>query len=369
MSADDGRRLVWFGEASLAGVAGRHSWVVGGGRLAGSLSERRSLPTSTSRSRLRACSRKTTCAISDTRQRVGLGAARRPQQVPACSSTRACRCWRGPSRTWTLRVSTGLGTFAPTPFTEETEEVGFSRLRFRDDLDVERAWAMSADVTRVIGAVRGHGHRVRLARQRSGDARGRVSVDRFALLNAFEPQWVWGAEAIARYRVEGFSLVGTYAWTRATELDLERGGRRETPLTPRHAVTFTAVRESETRGRIGVEGYYTGRQALDDDPYRQPRAAATCCSACSPSGGSAACGCSSTPRTSSTSGRPSTRRWFGPTVGPTAAGPWMPGRRLMASSSTAASASFFSKGPPDARRRGRTGGHEPAPPGARPAAR
>ena len=49
-------------------------------------------------------------------------------------------------------MSTGLGTFAPTPFTEETEEVGFSRLRFRDDLDVERAWATSADVTRVMGS-------------------------------------------------------------------------------------------------------------------------------------------------------------------------------------------------------------------------
>ena len=96
-----------------------------------------------------------------------------------------------------------------------------------------------------------------------------VGDDQFALLNVFEPQWVWGAEAIARYRVEGMSLVGTYSWTRATELDVERGGRRETPLTPRHAFTFTAVRESETRGRIGVEAYYTGLQELDDDPYRQ----------------------------------------------------------------------------------------------------
>ncbi len=125
-----------------------------------------------------------------------------------------------PSQAWTLRVSTGLGTFAPTPFTEETEEVGFSRLRFRDDLDVERAWAMSADVTRVMGSfeltVTGFSSRV-------SDPVMPVdlSVDQFALINAFEPQWVWGAEAIARYRVEGFSLVGTYSWTRATELDVE----------------------------------------------------------------------------------------------------------------------------------------------------
>ena len=28
------------------------------------------------------------------------------------------------------------------------------------------------------------------------------------------------------------------------------------------------MRESETRGRIGVEGYYTGLQSLEADPYR-----------------------------------------------------------------------------------------------------
>ena len=90
-----------------------------------------------------------------------------------------------------------------------------------------------------------------------------LSDDQFALINAFEPQWVWGAEAIARYRVEGFSLVGTYSWTRATELDVEHGGRRETPLTPRHAFTFTAVRESETGGESASKAYYTGLQELE----------------------------------------------------------------------------------------------------------
>ncbi len=173
-----------------------------------------------------------------------------------------------PSDVWTMRVSTGLGTFAPTPFTEETEEVGFSRLLFRDDLEVERGWAASADVTRLVSSFEltatGFASRI-------GDPVRPVDVgdDQFALLNAFEPQWVWGAEAIARYRVEGLSLVGTYSWTRATELDVELGGRRETPLTPRHAFTFTAVRESESHGRIGVEAYYTGLQELDHDPYRQ----------------------------------------------------------------------------------------------------
>lgn len=165
-------------------------------------------------------------------------------------------------------MSTGLGTFAPTPFTEETEEVGFSRLLPGDDLGVERAWAASADVARTFGAFEVTA--TAFASRIDDPVMARdVSDQRFTLLNVVEPQWVWGAEAIARYRVKGVSLVGTYAWTRATELDLERGGRRETPLTPRHAFTVTAVRESESWGRIGVEAYFTGRQQLDADPYRE----------------------------------------------------------------------------------------------------
>jgi outer membrane receptor for ferrienterochelin and colicins len=128
-------------------------------------------------------------------------------------------------------------------------------------------WAASADVSRVIGPLEftatGFGSRVRDPVQAVD-----VGPDRFRLVNAVEPQWVWGAEVIARYRIAEASIVGTYAWTRATELDLVRVGRRETPLTPRHAVTFTAIRESEAWGRLGVEAYYTGRQALDEDPYR-----------------------------------------------------------------------------------------------------
>jgi outer membrane receptor for ferrienterochelin and colicins len=262
---DEGRRLVWFGEASVAGVSGRHAWVAGG-----AISQDRyrneqhsdidftfTAPGVFVQDDVR---------ISDTVTASVSARLDAHSEYGVLVNPRVSLLGR-PSEAWTLRVSTGLGTFAPTPFTEETEEVGFSRLRYRSDLDVERAWAISADVTRVMRSfeltVTGFSSRV-------SDPVMPVDIsdDQFALVNVFEPQWVWGAEAIARYRVEGFSLVGTYSWTRATEVDLEHGGRRETPLTPRHAVTFTAVRESETRGRIGVEGYYTGLQSLEADPYR-----------------------------------------------------------------------------------------------------
>ena len=62
-------------------------------------------------------------------------------------------------------------------------------------------------------------------------------------------------------------MMATHAFTRATELDVDTGLRREVPLTPRHAASLNAAWEAGC-GRAGVEAYYTGRQTLDDDPYR-----------------------------------------------------------------------------------------------------
>lgn len=40
------------------------------------------------------------------------------------------------------------------------------------------------------------------------------------------------------------------------------------PLNPRHSGTFTLTWEEKEIGRIGIEGLYTDRQALIDNPYR-----------------------------------------------------------------------------------------------------
>ena len=39
-------------------------------------------------------------------------------------------------------------------------------------------------------------------------------------------------------------------------------------LVPRHAMGVVAMHEMEDVGRMGLELYYTRRQALDDNPYR-----------------------------------------------------------------------------------------------------
>lgn len=39
------------------------------------------------------------------------------------------------------------------------------------------------------------------------------------------------------------------------------------PLNPRHAATFDLLRQTGA-ARVGIEMFYTGRQATDDDPFR-----------------------------------------------------------------------------------------------------
>ena len=46
-------------------------------------------------------------------------------------------------------------------------------------------------------------------------------------------------------------------------------GRVELPLTPRHSVGLDAAWDVADRWRLGIEWYYTGRQRLEANPYRE----------------------------------------------------------------------------------------------------
>lgn len=167
---------------------------------------------------------------------------------------------------WVARVSAGTGYFAPTPFTEETEAVGLSRLTAPQGWLKERATSAMIDVGREIGSVEMNLSaftstiRDPLQTVRHGD--GTLTIE-----NADGPVRTWGAEAFAALHTGGFHLVGSHTWLRSTESDPAGAGRREVPLTPRHATGLIGAYEPEW-GRIGIEAYYTGRQELDDDPYR-----------------------------------------------------------------------------------------------------
>jgi iron complex outermembrane receptor protein len=167
--------------------------------------------------------------------------------------------WRG----WTSRLSAGQGFFAPTPLTEETEAAGLSRLEIPAPLVAERGRSASFDVTREAGPA---SYTVTLF---ASSVRHPVEVERgsrYALVNLAEPTENIGVEFLATWRKAPFAATGTYTYVRSRELD---GGRRQdTPLTPRHSFGIVGMWEQEEAGRIGIECYFTGRQLLEENPYR-----------------------------------------------------------------------------------------------------
>jgi iron complex outermembrane receptor protein len=168
---------------------------------------------------------------------------------------------------WTVRASVGRGFFAPTPFVEEIEAAGLSRLEPLGDLQAETATTGSVDVGYTRGPIEA---RATLFASNIDNATRLedLAVDRVRLVNVDGTTRIRGSELLLRYRWNAVTLTGSYVFVDATEPDEDGAGRRRIPLTPRHTAGMVAMWEKHGKGRIGVEAYYTGRQSLDDNPYR-----------------------------------------------------------------------------------------------------
>jgi iron complex outermembrane receptor protein len=168
---------------------------------------------------------------------------------------------------WTTRASVGGGFFAPTPLTEETEAAGLARLSIPTALRAERGRSASLDVTRARGPITVTATLFRY------DVRDPAVVDRptYTLTSLSEPTITSGIESVATFRRAPFSVTGTYTYVQSGEgIGSNRG---DVPLTPRHSAGLVGMWEREDRGRVGLEAYFTGRQRLEDNPYRSVSAA------------------------------------------------------------------------------------------------
>jgi iron complex outermembrane receptor protein len=167
---------------------------------------------------------------------------------------------------WTVRGSLGGGFFAPTPFVDEIEAAGLSRLEPLGDLEAETARTASLDVGYADGPweadVTLFGANIENATRLED-----IAPDRVQLVNVDGTTRVRGSELLLRFKQNGFTVTGSYVFVDATEPD-PAGGRRRAPLTPRHTAGLVGMWEEHGKGRIGIEAYYTGRQDLDDNPYR-----------------------------------------------------------------------------------------------------
>ena len=261
---ESGARVTCFAETSLTGSRGRHTWVAGAAFQQDRFALRE-LPQFDFRFSTPSLFAQDEIAIHSM---VSIAASARADvhsEYGLLATPRISVLLR-PDRNWTIRSSVGTGAFTPTPFTEETDETGLSRVQPLRDLEAERAVGGSIDVTRRVGPFELTGTLFASRVAHAVQSRD-VSATEVRLLNASGPTRTWGSELIARYRVEGFTAGATHAWTRATEPDPETAVRRDVPLTAGHAASFNAIREGED-GRFGIEIYYTGRQPLEDNPYR-----------------------------------------------------------------------------------------------------
>jgi iron complex outermembrane receptor protein len=260
-----GVRTTHFGEVSLQGARGRHTWVAGTAFQHESF-DLRELPVFGYRFSTPSVFAQDEIAFTPQLAISVSGRADLHSEYGVLATPRVSLLVR-PEPRWTVRVSAGTGAFAPTPLTEETDETGLSRLAPLGDLRAERAVSASLDVTRTFGPMELTGT-LFMSRLRHPLQRRTVDGTRIELVNASGPVRTSGAELIARYRVEGLAVMATYGWTRSTEPDPDTAIRRDVPLTPRHVGSMNAIWEGEEWGRIGVEAYYTGRQPLEDNPYR-----------------------------------------------------------------------------------------------------
>jgi len=233
----------------------------------------------------------------DVSRHVSLGLAGRcdwHSQYGTFCSPRASLLVRA-SKLWAFRLAGATGYFPPTPFMDETDGVPLARLvpfntptigtcsvsLCANDsgpvqttsafaLQAEQARYASLDITRHTGVLdftaslfASHvEHPVYLSDLNVFDERPQ-------LLNAPTPTDIRGLELFAVYAHEPLVVLLEYAYLHSTSFSPFSNEPTELPLTPTHSGGLDIAWESdETNTRVAMHLFYTGAQAVIDDPYR-----------------------------------------------------------------------------------------------------
>jgi iron complex outermembrane receptor protein len=260
------RKGTWFGETSVTGTDGRHTWVGGAAVQRDTLRsddvERFEYVYTTV-----GAFGQDDFAMNPRVILSGAGRVDRHSEFGTFVSPKLSALVRFGGG-FTTRVSGGRGHVAPTPFTDETEATGLTPLAPLGMLDAETATNVSGDVTwsrapfEVTATVfRSHIRNALMFEElETGPFAARI-------VNAGEPTRTTGTEFIARFHRDDLDVILTHMFLWSTESNLDDGGRREVPLNPRHTASFDLLWEFGS-SQIGVEAFYSGRQTLEDNPYR-----------------------------------------------------------------------------------------------------
>ena len=174
---------------------------------------------------------------------------------------------------WTIRGAYGKGFFAPSPFIEDIDEAGLSRLAPLENLDEERASTASIDISYVLGSMETS---MTIFTSAIDNVTELVAIDEMNdasgkqvhIVNTAGESEISGAELLLRYRWRDIKFTGSYLYTNGTKNDNSGVGRVPLALTPQHSAGFVAMWEEHGSHLVGFEAYYTGTQELENNPYR-----------------------------------------------------------------------------------------------------
>lgn len=175
---------------------------------------------------------------------------------------------------WTIRGAYGQGYFAPSPFIEDLDEVGLSRLAPLENLEEESASTASLDVSYAMGNIETSmtlfaSNIDNVTELATIDSEESLSQYQVRIVNADGESKIRGAELLLRYRWQDIKFTGSYLYTDATKAAELGSGRLPLALTPKHSAGFVVMWEEHGSHLLGFEAYYTGTQELENNPYRQ----------------------------------------------------------------------------------------------------
>jgi iron complex outermembrane receptor protein len=259
------RSSTWFGESSVTGTSGRHTWVAGAA-LQRDTFDSPTVPRFNFAYTTPGIFAQDEYAVTPRVTVSGSGRADVHSEFGAFFSPRVSALLR-PGGPVTVRLSAGRGHLAPVPFTDETDAIGLTSVAPPGELEPEHASTLSGDITwtrspieitatvfqsRIDNAV--------MFSDQSGPYVGR-------LVNASRPTRTRGTEFIARHHQENLDLIVTQMYVWSTEA-ADDGGTREVPLNPRHSAAVDLLWRFGN-SQLGVEAFYTGTQRLELNPHRE----------------------------------------------------------------------------------------------------
>jgi len=175
---------------------------------------------------------------------------------------------------WTIRGAYGQGFFAPSPFIEDIDEAGLSRLAPLESLDEERASTASIDISYVLDSVETSLTLFASAIDNVTELEVINGVDealgkQVRIVNAAGESEINGVELLLRYRWRDIKFTGSYLYTDATKESDSGFDRVPLALTPQHSAGLVVMWEEHGSHLLGFEAYYTGTQQLENNPYRE----------------------------------------------------------------------------------------------------